>query len=127
MLAIVVAPYLNTNFPPDSLIEKLVVANDPELKLAAVPDMFVPTNVDGVPRLGVTNVGLVDRTLLPVPVEVPTPVPPLVTLRYGPASNNASIESKSVFILVPHESVDAPTSGLVRLKFVVVVSAIFTS
>ena len=33
----------------------------------------------GVPRIGVTNVGLVDRTLLPEPVEVVTPVPPLRT------------------------------------------------
>jgi hypothetical protein len=37
----------------------------------------------------------------------------------------ASNESKSVLILVPHVSVDAPTSGLVSPKFVVVVSAIF--
>jgi hypothetical protein len=30
----------------------------------------------GVPRIGVTSVGLVLRTLLPVPVVVVTPVPP---------------------------------------------------
>lgn len=33
----------------------------------------------GVPRIGVTSVGLVERTLLPEPVEVVTPVPPLAT------------------------------------------------
>ena len=33
----------------------------------------------GVPRIGVTKVGLVDKTTLPVPVEVVTPVPPFAT------------------------------------------------
>lgn len=33
----------------------------------------------GVPRAGVTNVGLVDKTTLPEPVEVVTPVPPDAT------------------------------------------------
>jgi hypothetical protein len=33
----------------------------------------------GVPNMGVTSVGLVDKTTLPVPVEVVTPVPPLAT------------------------------------------------
>ena len=33
----------------------------------------------GVPSKGVTNVGLVDRTTEPVPVEVVTPVPPFAT------------------------------------------------
>jgi hypothetical protein len=33
----------------------------------------------GVPRIGVVSVGLVDRTTLPLPVEVVTPVPPLST------------------------------------------------
>jgi hypothetical protein len=78
----------------------------------------------GVPKTGVTSVGLVDNTLLPEPVLVPTPVPPLVTFSSGPASNNASIESKSLLIFVPQVSVDAPTSGFVSNRFVVVVSAI---
>ena len=30
-----------------------------------------------MPRIGVTSVGDVDSTVLPVPVEVVTPVPPL--------------------------------------------------
>jgi hypothetical protein len=33
----------------------------------------------GVPRRGVTKVGLVDKTVFPEPVEVVTPVPPLAT------------------------------------------------
>ena len=32
-----------------------------------------------MPRIGVTSVGDVDSTVLPVPVEVVTPVPPLAT------------------------------------------------
>ena len=48
------------------------------------------------------------------PTEVPEPA----------AAKRASRESKSVLILVPQVSVEAPTSGLVKLRFVVVVSAI---
>jgi hypothetical protein len=33
----------------------------------------------GVPKIGVTNVGLVDNTTSPVPVLVVTPVPPDAT------------------------------------------------
>ena len=91
------------------------------------PVRLVATPEVGVPNSGVTNVGEVLRTTEPVPVLVPTPVPPLVTLSRGPVSNSASMVSKSVLILVPQVSLDAPTSGLVRLKFVVVVSAIMTS
>ena len=40
------------------------------------------------------------------------------------ALNTASRESRSVFNLVPQVLVDAPTSGLVKFKFVVNVSAI---
>ena len=43
------------------------------------PVTFVSVPEVGVPRIGVTKVGLVDSTLLPVPVEVVTPVPPLST------------------------------------------------
>ena len=35
----------------------------------------------GVPRAGVTNVGDVDKTTEPVPVDVVTPVPPLATAK----------------------------------------------
>jgi hypothetical protein len=88
------------------------------------PVAFVKVALVGVPRIGVTRVGLVDNTLLPEPVLVPTPVPPLVTFSNGPASNNASIKSKSVLTFVPQVSVDAPTSGFVSNRLVVVESAI---
>ena len=42
----------------------------PAVKLAAVPVMFVPTKALGVPRAGVTSVGLVARTTEPEPVDV---------------------------------------------------------
>ena len=42
------------------------------VKLVATPDV-------GVPSKGVTNVGDVDKTTDPVPVEVVTPVPPFKT------------------------------------------------
>lgn len=57
--------------------------------------------------------------ILPVPTFRPTDVPvPL-------AAKTASTESKSVLIFVPQVSVDAPTSGLVSNRLVVVESAMF--
>jgi len=53
----------------------------PAVKPDAVPVIFVPTNADGVPKAGVTKVGEFDNTLLPVPVEVVTPVPPCKTVK----------------------------------------------
>jgi hypothetical protein len=47
-----------------------VVALPPMESDAAVPVMFVPTSVDGVPKLGVVNVGEVANTTEPVPVEL---------------------------------------------------------
>lgn len=43
------------------------------------PVAFVSVTLVGVPKTGVVSVGLVDRTTLPVPVLVVTPVPPLAT------------------------------------------------
>lgn len=43
------------------------------------PVAFVSVALDGVPKAGVTNVGLFDKTTLPVPVDVVTPVPPFAT------------------------------------------------
>ena len=45
------------------------------------PVTFVMVPDAGVPSAGVTKVGELDRTLLPDPVEVVTPVPPLTTNR----------------------------------------------
>ena len=41
----------------------------PAVSPAAVPVMFVPTSADGVPKAGVTKVGLVLNTNNPVPVS----------------------------------------------------------
>jgi len=41
----------------------------PAVNPDAVPVMFVPTKADGVPKAGVTSVGLVANTAAPVPVS----------------------------------------------------------
>ena len=46
------------------------------VKAVAVPVMFVPTRKEGVPRLGVTKVGEVSSTILPVPVTALVNVTP---------------------------------------------------
>jgi hypothetical protein len=82
-----VASWAEVNAPKDVALPMLVTApvrfalvvTLPAVKLAAVPVMFVPTSADGVPSAGVTSVGLVLRTVAPVPVEIETPVPPLTT------------------------------------------------
>ena len=49
--------------------------------LIGKPVAFVRVPEVGVPKRGVTSVGLVFRTTEPVPVDVVTPVPPLTTAR----------------------------------------------
>ena len=49
----------------------------PVVKGKPVP--FVSVTDVGVPKIGVTNVGLVDKTTLPEPVLLVTPVPPEAT------------------------------------------------
>ena len=51
-----------------SPVKLALVVTLPEVRPAAVPVMFVPTKVLGVPRSGVTRTGLVDSTIFPVPV-----------------------------------------------------------
>ena len=55
----------------------------PVVKGRPVP--FVSVTEVGVPRTGVTSVGLVLRTLFPEPVLVVTPVPPLATASVPPS------------------------------------------
>jgi hypothetical protein len=63
-------------------VPPLVTGNVPVTPVVrGSPVAFVSVPEVGVPRIGVTKVGLVDRTLLPEPVEVDTPVPPLATGR----------------------------------------------
>jgi hypothetical protein len=61
----------------------------------AVPVRFVTTPLEGVPKAGVTSVGLLDSTTDPEPVEVVTPVPPLATGR-TPVKLAASVVKKFV-------------------------------
>lgn len=42
----------------------------PAVRLVAVPEILVPTRVDGVPRFGVTKVGEVENTRLVLVVPV---------------------------------------------------------
>ena len=46
-----------------------LVVTLPAVKPAAVPVMLVPTRAEGVPRFGVTRVGLVANTAAPLPVS----------------------------------------------------------
>jgi hypothetical protein len=72
------------------------------------PVAFVNVPEAGVPKIGVTRVGLVDRTVLPEPVEVVTPVPPRVTgkvLIVPP-----SIGRPTAFVKVPEAGV--PSTAL---------------
>ena len=79
-----------------------------------------------VPLGAVTAVNALVPLPFKMPVNVAAPDPPLATFSTGPASNNESIESKSEFIFCPQESVEAPTSGFVSNRLVVVESAMFT-
>jgi len=62
-----------------SPVRLALVVTLPAVSPDAVPVIFVPTSAEGVPSAGVTSVGEVLRTTLPVPVLVTTPVPPLAT------------------------------------------------
>jgi len=90
--------------------------------------MFVCAAVASVPVIEVLAVSVVN-------VPAAGVVPPMTELSMtAPSKFNAtevpleakiaSSESRSAFSFVPQVSVDAPTSGLVKFKFVVNVSAI---
>jgi hypothetical protein len=49
------------------------------------PVTLVKVPEAGVPKAGVTSEGLLDKTTLPVPVDVTTPVPPFDTARVPPS------------------------------------------
>ena len=99
-----------------------LVVTVPAVKPAAVPVMFVPTRVDGVPRFGVTSVGLSDSTLLPVPVEVVTPVPPLVTGSAVPKVRALKCESASItFVPLTNKCIFAPLGTVMPVP-----AAVFT-
>ena len=74
------------------------------VQLAKLPD-------DGVPKAGVTKVGLLDSTLLPEPVEVVTPVPPRRTGKVPVVP--PSIGKPVAFVNVTEEGV--PKAGVTNV------------
>jgi hypothetical protein len=79
-------------------------------------------------------VGFAENDDVPVDVNVPATLKVLPEPTFRPtlvpvpaAAKTASTLSKSVLILLPQVSVEAPTSGLVSNRFVVVESAIVIS
>jgi len=77
----------------------------------AVPLAFVRTIAEGVPRAGVTRVGLLLSTTLVVPVEVVTPVPPFAT---GKVPVTPVVKGSPV-ALVSTAADGVPRFGVVRL------------
>jgi hypothetical protein len=65
------------------------------------PVQFVNVPDVGVPKMGVTNVGLVLKTLLPLPVDVVTPVPPLATgnVPVTPVDNGSPVAFVNVILV----------------------------
>jgi len=79
-VAQVPSPLQNVVLDADVPLFKLVTGRFPVTPVVnGKPVAFVNVTLVGVPKMGVTRVGLVDSTLLPEPVLVVTPVPPLVT------------------------------------------------
>ena len=75
------------------------------------PVAFVSVAADGVPRFGVTSVGLFDRTTFVVPVEEVTPVPPLAT---GSVPVTPVVSGKPVrFVATPDDGV--PRAGVTKV------------
>jgi hypothetical protein len=77
------------------------------VQFVSVPDV-------GVPKIGVTKVGLVLNTLAPEPVEVVTPVPPLVTPNVPviPVDNGSPVQ------LVNVPEVGVPKRGVTKVGLV---------
>ena len=80
-------PELETPVPP------LVAGKVPVTPVdSGKPVTLVITPDAGVPSAGVTSTGLLDKTTLPVPVEVVTPVPPAATGKVPAASALDDVE-----------------------------------
>ena len=98
------------------------VVTVPAVNPAAVPVRFVATPDDGVPSAGLIRTGFVDSTVLPVPVEAATPVPPLVTGNGVVADNvvNAPaagvVPPMAVLLIVPPEIVADVLSRILKLS-----------
>lgn len=96
-------------------VPPLATGNDPVTPVVkGRPVAFVRVAEVGVPKIGVTNVGLVDKTTLPVPVLVVTPVPPLAT---GSVPVTPVVSGKPVaFVNVP--DVGVPRIGVTNVGLV---------
>lgn len=71
---------LNAAAADVALVPPLAIGSVPVTPVVkGKPVAFVKVTDVGVPKTGVTSVGLVLKTVLPVPVEVVTPVPPFAT------------------------------------------------
>jgi hypothetical protein len=75
------------------------------------PVALVSVPLEGVPSVGVTKVGLLDRTTLPVPVEAVTPVPPFATgkVPVTPVDNGRPV----TLVITPLEGV--PSAGVTKV------------
>ena len=68
--------------PPERLVAVVAVAALPVVFWLSVGNVqFAKLPEEGVPKAGVVNVGEVDRTTEPEPVELVTPVPPDATAK----------------------------------------------
>jgi hypothetical protein len=98
-----------------ALVALVAVAALPPIESPeAVPVMFVPTKAEGVPNAGVTSVGELLNTTLPVPVEVVTPVPPFNT---GKVPVTPVVKGKPV-ALVRTPDVGVPNAGVTSVGLV---------
>lgn len=76
----------------------------PEVNPVAVPVAFVATRADGVPRAGVTKVGLVALAIPPVPVEV---APPKVSTIAQTVVSSRTVLAAAVIVAVSGTPVEA--------------------
>lgn len=83
--------------------------NGNPVQFVKVPEAGVPNT--GVVNVGLLKVGLLDNTLLPLPVDVVTPLPPLATgnVPVVPPSIGRPVQ----FVRVPEAGV--PRAGVIRV------------
>jgi len=123
LLGVPNAPPLTTGAPAVPTLTARAVAMpvpSPETPvLMGRPVQLVRVPLDGVPRTGVTRVGLLESTTLVVPVEVVTPVPPFAT---GKVPVTPVVSGRPV-ALVSTAADGVPRFGVVRLGLVANTSA----
>ena len=101
-----------------------MVVTLPAVKPDAVPVIFVPINAEGVPKAGVTSVGLVANTLAPLPVSSVKAAAKLA--EEGVAKNVATFAPKpltpvligSPVALVKVAEVGVPKTGVIKVGLV---------